>query len=85
MLIPFVVATKIIAFHWPYPDTKTQPINVQTHFHGFTPAIPPAFEKHGSIDLKFIDPNTRVFRSMSPLGNKEYVAWLNKVQHKHQE
>lgn len=85
MLIPFVIVDKLIAFHASYLDTKTQPRNIQTHFPGFTPAIPPAFEKDGSIEMKFMDPKPRVFRSMSTPGNKEYMAWLNKVQHKHQE
>lgn len=62
MLIPFFVADKLISFHISYPDTKTQPRNVQTHFPGFTPAIPPAFEKDGSIDLKFMDPKAGVFQ-----------------------
>lgn len=43
ILILFGVADKLIAFHGSYPDTKMQPRNVQTHFHGFTPAIPPTF------------------------------------------
>lgn len=68
-----------------YPDTKMQTKNIQIHFLGFTLAIPPAFEKDGSIDVKFMDSKARVFRSMPTPGNKEYVAWLNKVQHKCQE
>lgn len=85
MLIPFVVDDKLIAFHGPYPDTKTQPRNVQSYFPCFTPALPPDFEKNGSIDLKFMDQKARVFRLISTSGNKEYVAWLNKVQNKRQE
>lgn len=54
-------------------------------FHSFTPSIPLTFEKDGSIDVKFMDPKARVFRSMPTPGNKEYVAWLNKVQYKRQE
>lgn len=82
MLIPCVVTDKLIAFHGPYPDTNTQPKNVQTHFPDFTLAIPPAFENEGTIDVKFIDPKVRFFRSMPTPGNKEYAAWLNKVQRK---
>lgn len=55
MLIPFVVTDKLFAFHGPYPDTKMQPKNIQTYFPCFTPAVPPTFEKNGSIDLKFMD------------------------------
>lgn len=85
MLIPFVVVDKLITFHGQYPDTKTQSRNVQTHFPGFTLTIPPTFEKDGTIDVKFMDQKARVFRSMPTPGNKDYVAWLNKVQHKRQE
>lgn len=85
MLIPLVVADKLIAFHGPYADTKTQPKNVQSHFPGFTPALPPAFEKDATIDVKFMDPKAGVLRLMHTPDNKGYVAWLNKVQHKHQD
>lgn len=82
MLIPFVVAGKLVAFHGPYPDTKTQPKTVQSHFPSYTPAIPPTFEKDGTIDIKFMNPKAKVFRSMPTPGNKECVAWLNKVKRK---
>lgn len=82
---PFVVADKLIAFHEPYLDTKTQPKNVQSHFPGFTPALSPTFGKDDIIDVNFMDPKARVFRSMPTPGNKKYVAWLNKVQCKRQD
>lgn len=85
MLIPFVVTNKLLTFHWPYPDTKTQTKNVQSYFPCLTPAVPPTFEKNGSIDLKFMYPKAMVFRSVPTLGKKEYVAWLNKVRNKGQE
>lgn len=85
MVIPFFVTGKLISFHGPYPDTKTQPNNVQSHFPGFTLTLPPAFEKDGTIDIKFMDPKARFFRSMPTPGNMEYVAWLNKVQRKCQD
>lgn len=85
MLIPFVVADKLIAFHGPYMDTKMQSKNVQSYFPCFTPAVPPTFEKSGSIDLKFMDPKVKVFRSMPTPGKKEYMVWLNKVKKKRQE
>lgn len=85
MLILFVVADKLITFHGSYPNAKTQPKNVQSHFPGFTPTLPPTFEKDGTIDVKFMDPKARVFSSMPTPGNKEYVAWLNKVQLKCQD
>lgn len=85
MLIHFVVADKLIAFHGLYQDTKMQLKNVQSYFPFFTPTVPSTFEKNNSIDLKFMDPKARVFRSMPTPGNKKYVAWLNKVQNKRQE
>lgn len=85
MLIPFVVTGKLVAFHGPYPDNQIQPKTIQTHFSSYTPSLPLAFEKDGTIDIKFMDPKARVFKSMPTPGNKEYVAWLNKVQRKLQD
>lgn len=85
MLIPFLVVGKLVSFHGPYPETKTQPNTVQSNFPGFTPALPLAFKKDGTIDMNFMDPKARFFRSMPIPGNKEYVAWFNKVQRKCQD
>lgn len=81
MLIPFVVKKKLCVFHGPYPDARTHPTKVQKYFPYLTPATPRAFKK-GHLDLKFMDPDARVFRSMPTLGNKYYLAWLKTVQAK---
>ncbi|XP_058753057.1 uncharacterized protein LOC131626238 [Vicia villosa] len=44
--------------------------------------MPVAFEKNRQMDLKFMDPTMRVFRSTPPPGNKDFLAWLDKVQAK---
>lgn len=82
MLIPFVINNKLVAFHGPYPDTKSKAKMVKGYFPGYTPATPPAFDKDGVIDVRFMNPKARVFRLMPTPGNKEYLAWLNKVQRK---
>lgn len=84
MLSPFMVAEKLFSFHGPLLDERTQPKKVQKVFPCFTLVVPGAFEKDGIIDLKFMDPKARVFRSMPTPGNKEYLAWLDRVQNKRQ-
>lgn len=85
MLITFFIDEKLVAFHGTYLDTKPQPKMVQGHFPGYTHAAPPAFEKDGTIDIRFMDPKARVFRSMPTPDNKEYIVWINKVQRKRQD
>lgn len=85
MLIPFVIDRKLVAFPGPLPDTESTPKVVQGFFPYYVPAAPPAFDKDGVIDVRFMDPKARVFRSMPTPGNKEYLAWLNKVQRKRQD
>lgn len=44
--------------------------------------MPPAFDRSIALDVRFMEAKARVFRSMPTPGNKEYLAWLSKVQHK---
>lgn len=85
MLIPFVIDNKLIAFHGPFPDSKSKSKVVQGYFPGYASAVPPTFKKDGTIDVRFMDPKERVFRSMPTPGNKKYLGWLNKVQQKCQD
>lgn len=85
MLIPFVVDKKLVTFHGPLVEPKSSPKAVQDFFPGYGPAAPPSFDKAGVIDVRFMDSKARVFRSMLIPGNKEYLAWLNKVQRKCQD
>lgn len=85
MLIPFLIDKKLVAFHGPFPYSKSAPKAVQGYFPGYAPAAPLAFDKDGIIDVRFMDPKARVFRSMHTPSNKEYLAWLNKVQIKLQD
>lgn len=80
MLIPFVVDRKMFAFHGPLADQKSSPKVVAAFFPGYAPAARPAFDKSVILDLRFMEAKARVFRSMPTPGNKEYLAWLNKVQ-----
>lgn len=85
MLIPFIIDRKLVMFHGPLPDLKSTPRAVQGFFPSYVPATPPTFDKVGAIDIRFMDPKARVFRSMPTPSNKEYLAWLNKVQRKCQD
>lgn len=82
MLIPFVVDKKLVAFHGPLAEPKSSLKVVPGFFPGYGPAAPPSFDKVGVIDVRFMDSKARVFRSMPTPSNKEYLAWLNKVQRK---
>lgn len=79
MLIPFTVGEKLVAFHGPLFDSRTNPSKIQAFFPCYPQAIPLAFQRDVVLDLKFMNPKRRVFRSMPSLGNKEYLAWLSKV------
>lgn len=70
MLIPFVIDRKLVAFHGPLPFPKSTPKAVQGVFPGYVHAAPPAFDKAGAIDVRFMDPKARVFRSMHIPSNK---------------
>lgn len=83
-LIPFMVTEKLLAFHGTLPDERMQPKKVQKVFPCFTLTVPSTFEKDGIIDLKFMDPEARVFQSIPTPDNKEYIAWLDRVQNKRQ-
>lgn len=85
MLISFMVDRKLLAFHGPLADQKSSPKVVTTFFLGYKPAAPPAFDKSVILDVRFMEAKSRVFRSMPTPGNKEYLAWLNKVQRKRQD
>lgn len=85
MLIPFVVNRKLLAFHGPLADQKSSPKAVATFFPGYKLAAPPAFDKSVTLDVRFMEAKARVFRFIPTPGNKEYMAWLNKVQRKCQD
>ena len=82
MLVPFVIDRKLVAFHGPLPDSKSAPKVVQGFLPSYVPAAPPTFDKDEAIDVRFMDPKARVFRSMPTPGNKEYLAWLDKGKRK---
>lgn len=79
MLIPFVVDKKLVTFHGPLADPKSSPKVVQGFFLGYGHAAPSSLDKARVIDVRFMDSKAMVFRSMPTPGNKEYLAWLNKV------
>lgn len=85
MLIPFMVDKKFLAFHRPLVDPKSSPKVVALFSPGYKPTSPPAFDKSVILDIRFMEAKARVFRSMPTPGNKEYLAWINKVQRKHQD
>lgn len=85
MLIPFVIDRKLLAFHGPLADQKFSLKAVAAFFPGYKPVAPPTFDKFVVLDVRFMEAKARVFRSMPTLGNKDYLAWLNKVQQKHQD
>lgn len=83
MLIPFAVDGTVKAFLGPY--FHEQPVEIQDCFPFLTAAMPPAFKKDIILDFKYMSTKNRVFRSMPTPGNKEYLAWLAKVQRHKQE
>lgn len=85
MPIPFVINRKLVAFHEPLLDPKSTPKAVQGFCPSYVPAAPPPFDKAEAINVRFMDPKAKVFRSMPTPGNKEYLAWVNKVQRKRQD
>ncbi|XP_058787635.1 uncharacterized protein LOC131661987 [Vicia villosa] len=85
MLIPFQITDRLMAFSGPLPDHRYHPEQTTGFFPCFQTTMPVAFDKPRPLDLKFMDPSLRVFRSTPAPGNKEYLAWLNKVQAKKQQ
>ncbi|XP_058742059.1 verprolin-like [Vicia villosa] len=85
MLIPFQITDKLMAFSGPLPNHRYHPEQTTGFFPCFQTTMPVAFDKPRPLDLKFMDPSLRVFRSTPAPGNKEYLAWLNKVQAKKQQ
>lgn len=85
MLIPFVVYRKLVAFHGHLMEPKSSQKVVTAFFPGYAPAPPLAFDKSGVTDVRFMEAKARVFRSIPTPENKEYLAWLNKVQRKRQD
>lgn len=83
MLIPFVVDKKLFVFHGPLAEPKSSPKVIAAFFPGYAPAAPPSFDKSVVLDVRFMEAKARVFRFMHTPCNKEYLAWLNKVQRKH--
>lgn len=79
VLIPFSLSNKLFAFLGAYPTTKSQDGKVKNFFPSFPVTMLSAFEER-SFHLSFIDKPTGVFRSAPPAPNKEYIAWLDKVQ-----
>ena len=80
MLIPFVVANKLFAFHRPYPTQETHPKTINQYFPCFLPAIPSAFNHTQPIYVRFMVSDIAVFTSIPTLGNTSYLAWLYRVQ-----
>lgn len=78
MLIPFTVGGTVKALLGPY-FTK-HPVDLQDCFPSLPEAMPPAFKRDINLDFRYMSTKTRVFRSMPTPGNKEYLAWLAKVQ-----
>lgn len=74
-----MVDTKLLAFHGSLANNKSSPNNVAPFFPGYKPDMPPAFDRSVLLDVRFMEAKARVFRSMPTPGNKEYLAWLNKV------
>lgn len=81
-MIPFVVDKKLLAFHGPLADAKSSPTKVAPFFPGYKPVMSLAFGRFVALDVRFMEAKARVFRSMPTPGNKEYLAWLNKVWRK---
>lgn len=63
---------------------KSQSRKVKNFFPCYHVTMTYTFEEC-SLDLSFMEAPTRVFRSAPPAQNKEYIAWLNKVQSKRQK
>lgn len=84
-LILFVVDRKLLAFHGPLADQKSSSKAVAAFFPGYKPAAPLAFDKSVTLDVRFMEVKARVLRFMPTPGNKEYLAWLKKVQQKRQD
>ncbi|XP_058771322.1 uncharacterized protein LOC131644752 [Vicia villosa] len=85
MLIPFQITDKLMDFPGPLLDLRSQPRKVIDLFPSFNITMLVAFEKQRPLDLKFMDPSVRVFHSTPSPGNKDFLAWLNKVQAKKQQ
>lgn len=85
MVIPFVVDKKLLAFHSPLADKKSSPKTIAPFFPGYKHVMSPAFDRSVVLDVRFMEAKARVFRSMPTPGNKEYLAWINKVQRKRQD
>lgn len=78
MLIPFLIVDKLLAFNESYPDPKSSLDRNQKFFSCHTFAFPLVFELC-ALDLRCLDPTTRVFRLVPTFGNKDYLVWLKKV------
>lgn len=83
MMIPFKVEGTLTAFLWPF--YKTHPSDIHECFPCYPEAMPPAFKRDVILDFRYMSPKIRVFRSMPTPGNKEYLAWLAKIQNKKQD
>lgn len=83
ILIPFMMAEKRFTFHGPLQTKEHNPKRFN-FFPCFTTAVLAAFEKDDIIDLKFMDPEASVLRSMPTSNNKEYLAWFDMMQNKRQ-
>lgn len=79
VLISFSISDKLLAFLGPYHTLKSCPEKGEGLFPCFLPTKHDAFKQH-MLDLKFLDPYERVFRSAPTLNRKEYIAWLDRVQ-----
>ena len=80
MLIPFVVAGKLFAFHGPYQGPKMNRKAVGQYFPCFIPTIPSSFNHTKPIDVKFLVSDTTIFPSVPTSDNTAYLAWPNRIQ-----
>lgn len=84
VLILFSLSDKILAFLGQFPSFKSHPGKVKCFFPCYPITMPYASEER-ALDLNFMETPMRVFRSAHPPQNKDYLAWLDKVQSKRKE
>lgn len=79
VLLSFCVFEKLLVFLGTHHIPKSRPQKVKYCFPCYLLTTPPTFEQR-MLDLKFLDPSERVFRSAPTLNSKEYNTRLDKVQ-----
>ncbi|KAI5419991.1 hypothetical protein KIW84_043963 [Lathyrus oleraceus] len=79
VLIPYSLHNKLHAFLDTYPTKMSHAGKVSRFFPSYSVTFPFVFKKH-TLDLSFMVKPARVFLSAPHAPNKEYIAWLDKVQ-----